>query len=502
MTDSISTSNATLFRHVTTDHANNYRTIMHCFAAAKRQFRLHLRPDEILLDAQWPAAAPGADELTTWLAQLVDWGNLQAQPDTARVSTIEDFYRKRLLYRLTPGGEAAEVGLQAFAEALARKGELQSVALADILDRLEGLAQLARDTPPDTAKVHEALRDLVNVFAGLAQNAEAFMAGLARTLELQRAELDAVMAFKTRLIDYLERFIGDLVERSSRISLKLRELGSISSNLLRIAAEREAHDAAPGDAQARNDAVTQRIAAWEERWSGLLRWFVSDGRAQSQSELLRASARAAIPRLLSAVSTLNERRAGRSDRSADFRTLALWFAETRNVGEAHRLWRAAFGLAPARHLSLAVGEEVSAAASWRDAPPLPIHPRLREVGQLATRGGPPRIQDRSRERALLAAQLAEEAAQLAAARARLATGRDIRLSELGALDRHAFRLFLNLLGEALAVQVAPHLPVERASNDGLLLVRLEPLSAESVAVIETELGRFMGRDHLVLIRAL
>ena len=44
------------------------------------------------------------------------------------------------------------------------------------------------------------------------------MAGLARTIELQRAEVAAVMSFKSRLIDYLQRFIGDLVTRSSQIA--------------------------------------------------------------------------------------------------------------------------------------------------------------------------------------------------------------------------------------------------------------------------------------------
>jgi len=34
---------------------------------------------------------------------------------------------------------------------LARRGELQSVALADILNRLAALAQLARGTAPDAA---------------------------------------------------------------------------------------------------------------------------------------------------------------------------------------------------------------------------------------------------------------------------------------------------------------------------------------------------------------
>jgi uncharacterized protein (TIGR02677 family) len=119
--------------------------------------------------------------------------------------------------------------LQAFVEALGRRAELQSVALDDIRTRLISLKQFMRESPPDAAKVHGALRDLVHVFEDLSNNTETFMAGLARTIEFQRAEVAAVMSFKTRLIDYLQRFIGDLVTRSSQ-----------------IAAERDARNAASG----------------------------------------------------------------------------------------------------------------------------------------------------------------------------------------------------------------------------------------------------------------
>jgi uncharacterized protein (TIGR02677 family) len=128
-------------------------------------------------------------------------------------------------------------------------------------------------------------------------------------------------------------------------------------------------------------------------------------------------------------------------------------------------------------------------------------PQLREHGQLPTRGAPPRIQDRSKERASLAAHLATESVQTQAARKRLATGRETRLSELGTLDTHAFRLFLRLLGEALAAQTHPEQPVERLTADGSLRIRLEPLDAASRAHIQTDLGVFSGRDHRVLIQS-
>ena len=78
--------------------------IMDTFAAAKRQFRLQLRPDEVQLEAAWQGAPPGLKEIQMALSQLAQWGNLESQPDTARVSSIEDFYRARFLYRLSLGG--------------------------------------------------------------------------------------------------------------------------------------------------------------------------------------------------------------------------------------------------------------------------------------------------------------------------------------------------------------------------------------------------------------
>ena len=98
-TTDLPASAVSLFSHVTAEKTGVYRAVMEIFAAAKRQFRLHLRPDEVLVEARWPGARPSLEEVQQALSQLVEWGNLQAQPDTARVASIEDFYRKRLLYR-------------------------------------------------------------------------------------------------------------------------------------------------------------------------------------------------------------------------------------------------------------------------------------------------------------------------------------------------------------------------------------------------------------------
>lgn len=496
-----------LFRHVTADKSVLYRAIMDVFAAAKRQYRLQLRPEEVLAEADWCGREPPAPEdVIAALAQLAAWGNLESQPDMARKLSLNDYYRRHDLYRLSRGGEAVEAGLEGFEQHLCHRAELQTVALEDIDSRLQALHRLlgdeAADRELDVAKAHEILRDLVRVFEDLTSNAQAFMAGVARSLELQRADTAVLVAYKRRLIEYLERFMGDLIRRADAIARTLHGLSTAIDEVLRLVAEREARDAAPGDEDERADESRRRWDDWRERWKGLRGWFLSTGNEPPQAELLRARARAAIPQLLAAIAAMNERRSGRSDRSADFRVLAQWFAACDSDDDAHRLARAAFALHPARHFSLDVttDENVPSSTSWLDAPALTINPRLREYGEAAPRGRPANVRDRSRERALVAEQLAEESRQVEAARRRLATGRLTRLSELGELDTHAFGLFLGLLGEALADQGDPEQVVERQTGDGLLHLRLEPLAADSRAEIRTPGGIFSGRDHVLTIR--
>lgn len=489
-----------VFAYVDTVKAGLYRAIMRIFIRAKERFSLHLRPEDVLGELVGAGQFAEPEEVDAALKQLRSWENLRADPDTADVETVEEFYRERLLYQLTRRGEAAERALMVFEELVAVPGELQTSALVDIRAHLSELDTLAVAQPLDAAKIHRSLQALYARFEELTGKAQIFIGSLQRSVDLQTADEDVFLAYKERLIDYLQRFVGDLTLASVDIGAMLRRLEPRVPSLLDAAAERSVADRLDADA----NALTETRAVWEGRWQGVLRWFVNDGSERSQADVLRVRALGAIPALLGAAQALHDRRVRRADRHQDFMTLARWFAETADDAAANRLWRAAFGLAPARHLwvtdeSVAEWDGVATArSSWLDAPPLRIAPRLRVSGRYDRPGGPRAVVSRATEREKLAAVAASEHQQLDAARRWLIGRGRCRLSDVGLMDRPVFELLLDLLGSALAETTSEELRLEATSTDGSLTVHLE-LVDEGVAEVATVDGTLRCRDYMIEI---
>jgi uncharacterized protein (TIGR02677 family) len=496
------TRRARLFAHVSADHSPMYRAIMEVFANARDVFQPQLRPDEVMRDLIVPPGAPLPDNhlLTQHLDALVTWGNLEAQQDMARRATIEDFKRNLKIYRLSREGEAVEEGLKQYENVLRHRAELQTVALADIEDLLRALAALNRDADLDAPKLHANLRDLMNVFATMTDNASRFMAGVDRSLGSIDVDFQNVERYKSQLIDYLKRFVSDLARRGDTISDLIRSLDHSINLILITTAEFRAQDAPPGEWTTISASNYYR-EEWRNKWFGLRRWFIGTDDEVCTADLLRQKARSAIRQLGLAIKEINDRRTGRSDRATDLRTLASWFLSCDSDVDAHRLARAAFGLNPTRHMSLDTEQEDTLPANtpWADAPPLQISPRLYQSGDGTQRGQFPAVKNREELRKQIQRMMADESGQAAEARRRFATGLEIRLSDLGSLNASEFSLFLALLGEALDHQKGPDDPVEVLTADGSLLIRLDPLGPDTCADIVTPGGLMSGRDHTITI---
>jgi uncharacterized protein (TIGR02677 family) len=493
------------FAYLTAERSILYRVIMRSFLEEREQFAVHLRSREIadLVAHKRPDLADEAG-LSGALDQLCEWGNLERHLDTSEVRTVEEFYRPRYLYQLSRAGEEAEKAVARFLEAVLEGGELQAAALGDIRSLLGELGSLMRSTPIDEAKVFGVFTQLRSRFEELTSRAQIFMSSLQRSLDRHTDGLEGdLLRYKEVLISYLQKFVLELRISAGDISGCIREieqgdLGAVFACLAR----RELSDALG----AKEEDHARVANEWSIRWRGLRSWFLGDQRRPPLSETLRRKALSAIPQLLGSIHRLNERRIMRTDRGADLRVLARWFAETDADASAHRLWMATFGLTPSRHLLIDAKSLVEREASpvrpqtsWTEAPTVQIAPRFRQTSRFTRRGPGTVVVDRSKEKEYLAAMAKDEAAQLELARSELLEKGEVRLSALGPLSDPGFALFLDLLGDALARQALKGQAVEALSSDGSLLVRLEPLEDGSRAHVSTPSGTFSGPDYRIRI---
>jgi uncharacterized protein (TIGR02677 family) len=493
-----------VFAHLSTPNALAYRAVLGVFVQAKERFRLHLRPDEVWneLTLEGQAMVGERAALDLLLSYLVEHGNLVAAADTGDVRTIEDFYRARFLFQSSRAGEAAEAAICLFQEQLEAPGELQTLALADIRQHLGALVQLATTASDDAIKAHQTISQLFHRFDGLAEQARTFIASLQRAFHLHAAPVSDFLAYKDHLIGYLERFLGELAISSGEIVSRLEELEAHIERLLAQASARALADRLRSDERSAQD----ELKRWRRRWAGLRSWFIGGADGVSQASLLRRSTRAAIPEMLAALSDLHDRRLQRSDRVADLRELARWFAAAADDAQAHAIFHAAFLLSPSRHLyidqeTLDAREQrpVAATTSWLVAEPMRILPRLRASGRLNAPGRRAVVLDHGLEKAALRLSLAEQAQALQLARDWIVTGRARRLSEFHELPEDAFRILLDCLAAALIQQGAGATRIRCQSDDGSLTILAQALPGEPLAAVSTAIGTLTGPDWLLTI---
>lgn len=483
-----------VFEYVQTEKAPLHRAIMRVFVESKGRFVVHLRQQDVIEGMAAISELPDHSEIESALAQLCEWGNLQTRPDTSNVCTVEDFYNPRHTFQMTSQGEAAEKALATYNANSERQHPLQYSGLADIRLVIQELKQLSQQAEQNAGPIHRNMLLLFALVDDLSATAQTFIDKLDGRMEVQPSDV-------RRLIEYCRRFVGDLELEADTIGELVRDIESAGLERLILVVVRrnidERKDATP-------KTVAEYCGEWRLRWERLRSWFISLPDLQSHSARLRERVRASLPVLLRMSGSISVQGVPRIDRTTDFRILARWFAEAGTDAEAHALWRAAFGLCPARHLTIndaTLGErdarDVPANTSWLDAPPLRI--RQSDYRGNSRTNGLSRIVDRSAEKEKLAVATHEEALRLLNAQHRFGTGNRIRLSELEHLEIDEFELFLDLLGEAVSARVSAADPVEILSGDGCLKVRLEPTGDNRQALISTDDGMFSGPDQWISI---
>jgi uncharacterized protein (TIGR02677 family) len=465
-----------VFSYISSPNPGLYRSIMEIFLEAKERFIPTLETTEILermrLGQSW-----SDQQISSALADLCGWGNLRAAgPD----------------FQITSAGEAAERSLREFFLSKAINFAVRPCGAASVRSAVEELHRLSEKPVPGADRVYQSFLVLHDVLEEFSTSAQVLLGRLQDSSGLEVAELRRRLDVGRRFIDELmleSNLISDIVNRTADAGFD-KLLQSVADGWIRYSYGPSA------------EMVRGACDRWRAVWSRIKFWFVASDNVPSNAETLRSRAEIAMDKLAAAVSGTSKERTARVDRSTDFRILARWFAQTESDADAHRLWRAAFGLGAARHLSVddATIEQretqgVPSGTSWLQAPPVRTDAIIKNLRSKSVTGSLTRIVDRRTEKQKLAEVCDAEVQRVLDAQRRFGVGDRIRLSELERLEAAEFELLLDVLAEAVSARVSATDRIEFFSADGSLKVKLEPTGDERQALIFTSDGVFSGPDH-------
>jgi len=339
--------------------------------AAKERYQVEVRTEEIA--SARSDAGHDPSHVPQQLSQLADWGAVIWTQDTNRVARLEDFRRRRELWHLTPGGQAAHDVVLRVLGAAEQSGSLQRALFRDIRENLEGLAAAVDNG--DATAAYLRLPDLDGSLRDLAANAREFHATMGELRREHEVAPERFLAYKHLLIDYLQQFLDEVIRYRLTIAAQITDVE-------RRGIDHMVELAAAGDDSAGLFVDVDLAARWNDRWEGLVAWFrPAPGRPSGVEELSGATT-SAIRDPMALLRRLTEGATRPITRASELRHLARWFLRC-DTDEAHRLFDAAFGLAGPFHLAAAADypDVENGGASWWDADPVEVPVTLRRYGR-------------------------------------------------------------------------------------------------------------------------
>jgi len=389
--------------YLTTENAWRYRAILRYFYIQHERLRHYLLPEEV---HEYLKESPyfsnyTEEQLQQDLNQLVNWKNLIPRQETGRVTSIEEFKRRRFRYQCTP----YTVEIERMVQTLENMGE----SFGGSLERtrferlLEGLLQLTKlSSPSDSPQIYAITKlspeeinrlweDVYENFRRLTENATDYLAHLEseKVEELMRTE--ALLVYKDTLTEYLRQFMVALQQTSLKIEAVLQD--SPDTLICFIAEKVATHQLSIPrlDAQPDRAAMENQVL---DRWQSLKTWFLGANGKESDLDYLQKQTNEAIRRITRFVQRLGERHHNLRSRRQEYLELAKWFADIEDIEEAHQVAACVFGVANTRHLyaDIRLSEDIDAEI-WDEAPTVLVtKPRIRQyrfrtrLGAIVTHG--------------------------------------------------------------------------------------------------------------------
>lgn len=428
-----------LFRYLTAEECADYLAIMDLFSAT---LLTDLSATEVTAQLAERGLNLDRETVEARCRQLVAWGNLVPSLRDARVATVAEYIRSRSRYQVSKLGGRLHREAVAILHASDGAREVARELLGQIVQSLDRiLAMLERREIDADVLAGEVTTVFGNqrLFTDSVRDFYAYLAGILSRYDLGGEEY---AHFKELLLVYIDLITADVNRHAPAVASRLRQV------LARIGPLLETLATLPGLTLPDGTPVERAQGRTRTDWEELASWYDAS-QGSSGPEQLRAAAGQALGQLITNAKRLLDSSGTGFSRRADFLRLARWFSASDDEG-AHRLYAAAFGAYPSRHLLFGPEEpdpRVGPTTSWWDADPVQVPMSLRERGDRAMRGRSSRVPDPTADRRRLTAEAEQEAKERQAAAAELALTGSLHGATISPAARD---LLLDLVADLLA----------------------------------------------------
>lgn len=365
--------------YLTTENAWRYRAILRYFYIQHERLRHYLFPEEVydyLKQSQYFSNYT-MEQLQQDLSQLVEWKNLVPRQDMGKVSTIEEFKRKKFRYQCTP----YTVEIERMVVALEEKGDsfggsLERTLFDRLLSSLMKLTEKEIVSKLSSENLFSLWDEMHDNFRKLTENATDYLAHLESEKVEEIMMTEAFIVYKDSLTRYLRDFMTSLQRTAFRIESILIE---VKEDYIKEVAERlaEYYLSIP-----RIEESVDKKSLMEKyvlQWQGISTWFLGHERQESDMAYLQKVTNETIRRMTRFAQRLGENYHNFKSRRKDYLHLAEWFNSCSNIRDAHLLSSCVFGAFHTRHLYTDIKNTEDIYAEVWDEPPtkITLKPRIR-----------------------------------------------------------------------------------------------------------------------------
>lgn len=467
-------------KYLNVENTDRYRPIIRLFYLKYEKLKYWMYQEEVYEelkeDPYFETYTP--EQCQQDLTALAGWGNLITIQDTRKVSTIEEFKNKKFRYQLSEATVEIERMVIRVENLFIESSSLEPTLLERIRINLSRISEMQGK---DREKIYTWWNDLNNDFIRLNQNYQDYMRELNSVKAEEMMKSKEFLVFKDKLIEYLRSFVKGLQTNVSAIEQYLKETDpQIVRKILNEVTEYEL-SIPRMDVEIDREMFVDKING---RWQSLKEWFAGNEGKDSEAAKVFDTTNEIIRKITRYAARISELSNSGSNRREEYHKLAVMFSKCKDMGEAHRLAAAVFGIEKPLHLKGLADrqtENINSGVFEEEPHKITVVPRVRTYKEKASRSG---IIDRTKEkeetRQATIRRLEEERKLL---RSYIKNNR-LEFASLPEIEPHVRDVFLTWLSKALE---SKHL---RGKTEEGQIYYLEPPKNGETCIVKAADGTF------------